>query len=260
MKYSLSARILETEELRLNIKNGIKPDFKEFANLASDCGFDGVNLRYWQLDPKTVSSSKIIAIKETLTKNNLEVFVIQGTINKEFIERAKLLGAKIIQSMPTAENMDLVPADMRVAMQMHSGGDFETIADCIKSFATKYKDPRIGIFPEPGNLQLVGEKFTEDMFSPIKDRIFGYFFQSLEVGSGDISITIKNGQKVKVQRVAPWENTQLNMPLLAKAIKKCASGEFFNINEPPPANYKPKDFLLKTLDFIKTNLNTEYQL
>lgn len=85
--------------------------------------------------------------------------------------------------MPTSENMDLVPDDMHVAMQMHTRGDFETIADYVKSFATKYSDPRIGIFPEPGNLQLVGETFSEDMFLPIKDRIYGYFFQSLEVGS-----------------------------------------------------------------------------
>ena len=247
MKYSLSARILETKELTENLKSGIRPNFKEFANLASDCGFDGVNLRFWQLDSKTVSSSEIIAIKETLKKNNLKVFVMQGTINKEFIERGKLLGAKIIQSMPTAENMELVPPDMRVAMQMHTGGDFETIADCIKSFATKYSDPRIGIFPEPGNLQLVGEKFTEDMFSPIKDRIFGYFFQSLEV----ISIGLKNDQKAKFRRVSPWENTQLDMSLFARAIKKCNTGEFFNINEPPPVNYEPKEFLLKTLNFIK---------
>lgn len=59
MKYSLSARILETKELILNIKAGIRPDFEELANLASDCGFDGVNLRSCQI----VDDSKIIAIK-----------------------------------------------------------------------------------------------------------------------------------------------------------------------------------------------------
>ena len=258
MRYSLSARILETKELTENIKVGIRPDFEEFAVLAHDCGFDGVNLRFWQIAPEIVSDSEVYAIKETLKKKNLEVYVIQGAICKEFIERAKILGAKKIQAIP--KNMNLVSDDMRVAMQIHSGGDFESIADCVKSFATKYNDPRIGIFPEPGNLQLVGEKFTEDMFLPLKDRILGYFFQSLEVGFGEISLAIKNGQKVKVKRVAPWENTQFNMPLFSKAIKKCAAGDFFNINEPPPANHKPKEFLLKTLDFIKTKFNTEYQV
>jgi len=53
---------------------------------------------------------------------------------------------------------------MKIAVQMHTGVDFETINDCTKSFATKYIDPRIGIFPEPGNLQLAGENLRSKCF------------------------------------------------------------------------------------------------
>ena len=253
MKYSLSARILETEELKLNIKNGIHPDFREFVSLTHDCGFDGVNLRFWQIDPATVSDSKISAMKDILDEKNIEVCVIHGIISKEFVERAKILNAKVIQAVP--ENMDLVPDDMFVAMQMHTGGDFETIKDCSKSFAGKYSDPRIGIFPEPGNLQLAHEKFTENMFLPLKDRVYGWFFQSIEVGSGDISIELKNCKKIQAKRVAIWKNSQLDMLLFSQAIKKCAVGDFLNINEPPPVNFEIKEFLHKTLKFIKETVN-----
>jgi len=89
------------------------------------------------------------------------------------------------------------------------------------------------------------------MFLPIKNRIFGYFFQSIEVGAGNISIRLKNGQKVKAQRVPVLENSQLDIYLLAKAIKKCRLGDFLNINEPTPKGDDIEEFLIKSLKFIK---------
>jgi len=62
MKYSLSARILETKDLIENIKNDIRLDFEEFATLAQNCGFDGINLRAWQITDK----SEINRIKKSV--------------------------------------------------------------------------------------------------------------------------------------------------------------------------------------------------
>lgn len=258
MKYSLSARILETKELSENLKAGIQLDFTQFAQLAADCGFDGVNLRPWQVNTETVSDSQITSMKKILDEKQLQVFVITGKIDAAFVKRAKLLQAQVIQALPDEENLSLIDSDMRMAMQMHTNGDFESISDCLESFSTKYRDPRAGIFPEPGNLQLVGEKFSEDMFIPVKERIFGWFFQSLVIEeTGTSAITLKSGRKVHCRRVDAWENPQLDMALFAKAIKKCGRGNFFNINEPPRTDFDAGEFLQKTLNFIKENMGAE---
>ncbi len=218
MKICLSGRIVETLETR--------PDTDEFLRFAAGTGYDGVSLRNWQI-PRTEKDARKLrdqldALGLTISSCNIG--------GPEDIDFAVAAGVGAVQAANVEELCRRLPDGMRIGPQMHTGGTYETISSATE--ALRGMPVCAGVFVEPGNHILAGEKFSEDMFLPLRGRIAGCNLQSIEAGHGESSIQLKSGARVRFTRVPLAENGQIDMNVFLRALRNAGYDDFVNVIEP----------------------------
>ena len=258
MKFSLSGRCVVSAK-------GFLKENAEFLQLASDAGFDGVDLRWDQLNP-SLPREGLDEVKELCEKLGLEVAAlnakgIAGDAKPEFVKMLDLaqeLGCgRIRVSGDVAAIQDAADTaaayGIRLGTQMHTNGPCETVA-LAKQALAEINRPNFGVVIEPANLYMAGDAFTAESFSPIAERIFWCHVQSLVIVPADQTPTklkLCSGQEVGYRRVPIRENTGCDMPAFFAALRGVGFDDYVNCLEPKPDTGDWKAFFSDYLAYLR---------
>lgn len=230
MKLSLSGRILQGGAPRMSTT--------EFIHLARDTGFDMVELRPDQV-PVDSSDADLAAVRQVLDDAEIGVsMIVTGGIAEvaSWVRVARVLGTTHLRVGGTAEELcaavDWLPEDLRLVSQMHSQSPFENVALAAESLA-QIPDTRFGVMPEPANLLFAGERWTSDLFTPLKERIYGCNAQSIGLDrSSDTQVVMNDGRQVPYSRLDWSANTELDFPGFIAALQAIGYDDFINFIDP----------------------------
>ena len=257
MKLSLSGRLVEAG-------GGTIVSVREFLDLAGRCGYDAVDLRATQLAPET-GEAELGALRAGLAQNNLAVFegAYRGKLDddgeKAFSEFAGLIaeleaeGVRFGGDLAALKRAAQLAArhGVRILYQMHTGGPFETIAAAANAIA-KIGEPNFGVMPEPANLLMAGETFTEDMFEPLRGRIFGVHVQTLEIGPDkERALKLADGTEMRYERVPYEENRQIDFATFFAALKRAGFDGCVNELEPCPGREELEETVRRAAAFLR---------
>ena len=230
MKLSLSGRILQ----------GGAPEMStaEFIHLARDTGFDMVELRPDQV-PVDGSDADLAAMRQVLDDAGIGVsMIVVGGVAEvaSWVRVARALGAVNLRASGTVEELraavDSLPEDLRLVSQMHSQSFFENVTLAAETLA-RIPDTRFGVMPEPANLLFAGERWTSDLFAPLKGRIYGCNAQSIGLDpSSDTRVVMNDGRQVPYSRLDWSANTALDFPGFIAALQAIGYDDFINFIDP----------------------------
>ncbi|MBT4499931.1 MAG: hypothetical protein HOC74_19540 [Gemmatimonadetes bacterium] len=249
MKLSLSGRILQ----------GGAPEISttEFIHLARETGFDMVELRPDQA-PVDSSDADLAAIRQVLDDAGIgaSMIVIGGIAEvASWVRVARALGTTHLRASGTVEDLcaaaDSLPEDLRLVSQMHSQSPFENVALAAETLA-QIADTRFGVMPEPANLLFAGEKWTPDLFAPLKGRIYGCNAQSIGLDpSSDTKVGMNDGRQVPYSRLDWAANTELDFPGFIAALRASGYDGFINFIDPFQPGRTVRDLAASTAVYAR---------
>ena len=257
MKLSLSGRLVESA-------GTTSIPLTDFLDLAGRCGYDAVDLRASQLSLDT-DAADLDTLRQGLARNRLAVFecMFRGTLDDDgeaafaqFAATASGIGATGIRmggDLPTLKRAAQLASahNVRVLYQMHTGGPFETVADAARSVA-EIGEPNFGVMPEPANLAMAREGFTERMFEPLRGHIFGVHVQTLVVRpDAPSALRLADGTEVRYERVPYEENDQTDFATFFAALKHAGFDGFVNELEPCQELDELEDTVRRAAEFLR---------
>ncbi|NDC63767.1 MAG: hypothetical protein EBZ59_07260 [Planctomycetia bacterium] len=258
MKFSLSGRCVLPAEAGA----GLALENEAFLALAHDVGFDGVDLRWEQMNP-TLPDAKVEEVRRLCRETGLEVTTLNAkSLAAEPFGRllvlARELGCGQIRVRGDVATLrqaaDLAgPAGIRLAEQMHTGREFETVAGARQMLSSVDRE-NFGIIVEPANLRMAGEPFTAENFEPLRDRIFWCHVQSLAVVAADAAegkALLRGGGEVGFRRVPIHENDDCDFRGFFTALKAIGFDGTVTCLEPAPTFGDQGRFFMDYLAFLR---------
>ena len=255
MKFSLSGRCVLGG-------GGLLKENAEFLPLAGELGFDGVDLRWEQMNP-TLPRAKVDEAKDLCSKHGLEVAALNSKSLaaddfKPVLELAKELGCgriRVSGDIPTIQAAaDMAkPYGIRLGVQMHTNGNYETVALAKDTLAEIGRD-NYGVVIEPANLYMAGDAFTAENFALIADKIFWCHIQSLIVFPLDQAkgkLTLLDGTQVGYTRVPIRENTGCGLLEFFASLKAVGFNDYINCLEPVPETDDWRGFFADYLAYLR---------
>lgn len=248
MKLSLSGRILQ---------GGPEMTTPEFIRLASDTGFDLVELRANQV-PLESTDAELAELRQILDDCGVGVsMLVVGNADDavSWVDVARALGATNLRANGTVDTLataaEALPDDMRLVFQMHSGSPFENVSDAVESLA-KISSDRFGLMPEPANLLFAGETWHNDLFAPLKGRIFGCNAQSIALDEdSESAVKMNDGREVPYSRCAWPENDALGFPAFISALRAVGYDDFINFIDPFQPGMSAHDLASSTASYAR---------
>lgn len=257
MKFSLSGRLVELGGGKLALPN------VPFIELAKKAGYDGVDLRASQLSPDSPPEA-LPEVKKAANAARLKVAILglksageQGLAAlPKTLEMAKELGCKLLRVggdvafLQKAADM-AAARGIRLGTQMHTGGEFETVALAVETLA-KVGRKNFGLITEPANSHMAGEAFTADNFRQIATSIFASNIQSLVVVPPDQTPTklkLRNGKEIGYKRTPLAENKDMMPAEYFAVLRAVGFNGWVNMLEPHPGE---QDLLAFAKDYLGT--------
>jgi len=258
MKFSLSGRCV----LPQKAGQGLLKQNAAFLELAHDVGFDGVDLRWEQMNPSLPDAS-VEEVRQLCRETGLEVASLNAKgLDKETFQPLLALAQELdcrrirvhgdIPSIQKAADWAL-PSGIQLAEQMHTGGAYESATLAKKTLAEVGRD-NFGVIAEPANLRMAGDDFTAENFGLIRNKIFWCHIQSLIVVPLDAAegrSMLRNGSEVGFTRVPIRENTGCDFRAFFDALKAVGFNGYINCLEPTPAADDWGMFFMDTLAFLR---------
>lgn len=244
MKLYLSGRIIEKLDSR--------PGLEEFVALAAETGYDGVGLRAWQM-PQPGEPGQIDRMKRLFDEAGLGVCSITTNLSglAGALPAARALGTGVVQMWgDLAEAAALLDADMRVGPQMHTGGEFETVASAARALE-KLDSPRVGVIVEPANLMLTGQAWSDELFVPLAGRIIGCNIQSIAVGQGSGTLNLRDGATVRFERLRYADNDQADFAGYFAALRAVGYDGYVDVIEVLPEETALKQYVADCAEFLR---------
>ncbi len=248
MKLSLSGRILQ------GAPETTTPDF---IRLARDTGFDMVELRANQV-PLESTDADLCELRRVLDESGVGIsMIVVGDADQadQWADIARALGASNLRVNGTVEALsaaaESLPDDLRLVFQMHSGSPFENVAQTADSLAHIPSD-RFGVMPEPANLLFSGETWSNDLFMPLKGRIFGCNAQSIALDpASDTKVPMNDGRQVPYSR-RPWsDNAELGFPAFVAALRAVEYDDYINFIDPFLPGTSVRDLAADTAEYAR---------
>jgi sugar phosphate isomerase/epimerase len=232
----------------------------DFIHLARDTGFDMVELRPDQV-PVDSSDADLADVRQVLDDAGIGVsMIVVGGIAEvvSWVRIARALGTVNLRAGGTAAELGAaagsLPKDLRLVSQMHSQSPFENVALAAETLAG-IPDARFGVMPEPANLLFAGEKWTSDLFMPLKGRIYGCNAQSIGLDpSSDTRVGMNDGRQVPYSRLDWSANTELDFPGFIAALQATGYDGFVNFIDPFQAGRTVYDLAASTATYARQYL------
>lgn len=258
MKFSLSGRcVLPTKP-----GAGLAMANEAFLAMAHDVGFDGVDLRWEQMNP-TVPDAEVEEVRRLCRESGLEVAALNAKdlepgMFRRLISLAQELGCSRIRVRgdvaAVQQAADLArPAGIRLAEQMHTGGPLETVA-AARVVLDRVGRGNFGVIVEPANLRMAGESFTPGSFEPIRDVIFWCHVQSLIVvppEGAEGKVKLNSGTELGIRRVPIRDNDDCDFRAFFQALAAVGFDGFVNCLEPAPVSDDWGRFFMDSLAFLR---------
>jgi sugar phosphate isomerase/epimerase len=134
---------------------------------------------------------------------------------------------------------------------MHSGSPFENMAlatDTLSQISSK----QFGLMPEPANLLFAGETWRDDLFVPLKGRIYGCNAQSIALDpESDSTVVMSDGRKVPYSRCAWPDNKALGFPAFVAALRAVGYNDYINFIDPSQPGMSVFDLAASTADYAR---------
>ena len=251
MKLSLSGRILQ------GAPEMTTPDF---IGLARDTGFDLVELRAKQV-PLESSDAELVALRKILDDAQIGVsMIVIGNADQamSWVRVARALGATNLRANGTVDTLsaaaESLPDDLRLVFQMHSGSSFENVAHAVDSLG-KIPSTQFGLMPEPANLLFAGETWHDELFVPLKGRIYGCNAQSIALDEkSDTAVKMNDGRKVPFSRCAWPDNKALGFADFISALRAVGYDDFINFIDPSQPGMSVYDLAKSTADYARQSV------
>ena len=229
----------------------------DFIRLAADTGFDMVELRANQV-PLESTDAELSKLRGVLDDSGVGVsMVVVGDADQaaDWAGVARALGTSCLRVSGTVEAFaaaaESLPDDLRLVFQMHSGSGFENVAQAAESLARIPSD-RFGVMPEPANLLFSGETWSDDLFVPLKGRIYGCNAQSIALDPGsDTSVPMNDGRKVPYSRRAWSDNAELGFPAFIAALRAVGYDDYINFIDPSLPGTSVRDLAAGTAEYAR---------
>ena len=238
MKIALSGRIFET-------KNGLEKSIDEFINIASEIGYEGVELRNSQIG--NLSIDEIKKVKEIIDKYNMNVSFITCLEDgknywegfKKTLEKAIELKTGLIRII--VEDIGLIKKscqflldnkiEIKIFEQMHTGTIFEKIEDAI-NVCKEVGFPNFGLSAEPGNFVLSGQEYSEENLNKIYPYLINVQFQNIRKAKDNEKGEIIEYKGERFIRCLPDDPDGIDFLNFIKTLKKIGYNGWVNIIEP----------------------------
>ncbi len=106
--------------------------------------------------------------------------------------------------------------------------------------------------PEPANLLFAGETWSDDLFLPLKGRIYGCNAQSIALDpESDTSVPMNDGRKVPYSR-RPWaDNAELGFSAFLSALRAVGYDDFINFIDPSLPGTSVRDLAAGTAAYAR---------
>lgn len=171
------------------------------------------------------------------------------------MEIARALGATCLWAGGTLETLaaaaESLPADLRLVFQMHSGSPFGNVALVAGNLARIPCD-RFGVMPEPVNLLFAGETWGDDLFVPLKGRIYGRNAQSIALDPGsDAEVVMNDGRRVPYSRRAWPDNAAPGFPAFVSALRAVGYDDFINFIDSYQPDMSVHDLAASTAEYAR---------
>jgi sugar phosphate isomerase/epimerase len=238
MKIALSGRIFETE-------NGMEKSIDEFIKIASEIGYEGVELRNSQIG--NLSIDEIKRVKEIIDEYNMNVSFITCLEEgknywKEFenvLKKAIELKTGLIRII--IEDIDLIKKScqfllnnkigIKIFEQMHTGTIFERIDDAI-NICREVGFSNFGLSVEPGNFVLSGQEYSEENLKKIYPYLINVQFQNIRKAKDNEEGEIIEYKGERFIRCLPDDPEGIDFVDFIKTLKKIGYNGWVNIIEP----------------------------
>jgi sugar phosphate isomerase/epimerase len=238
MKIALSGRIFETE-------NGIEKSIDEFIKIASEIGYEGVELRNSQIG--NLSIDEIKRVKEIIDEYNMNVSFITCLEEgknywKEFenvLKKAIELKTGLIRII--IEDIDLIKKScqfllnnkigIKIFEQMHTGTIFERIDDAI-NICREVGFSNFGLSVEPGNFVLSEQEYSEENLKKIYPYLINVQFQNIRKAKDNEEGEIIEYKGERFIRCLPDDPEGIDFVDFIKTLKKIGYNGWVNIIEP----------------------------
>ena len=262
MKLTLSGRIVESSE-------GSAMTVPDFIRMAKETGYDGVDLRYSQIGPDA-GEDLLSEVEAALADCGIEAALLNagGLKDEESLQgllkiadAAERLGCSTIRASGSDEMCQraadlMAPRGIRLCSQIHTGGDYETIA-LTKDTLARIGRSNFGVIAEPANLLLAGQPRDEASLAEIADSIFGVNMQSIilvDPSDDANSLSLRDGTTVYYTRVPLSENTQLDLAGFLAGLKAAGFDGFINVLEPRDPEVESAVVARRTAETIRPML------
>ena len=229
----------------------------DFIRLARDTGFDMVELRATQV-PLDSTDAELVELRRVLDDSGIGVsMIVVGDADQAalWVGVTRALGATCLRVSGTVETLsaaaESLPADLRLVFQMHSGSPFENVTLAAESLA-RIPSNRFGVMPEPANLLFAGETWADDLFAPLKGRIYGCNAQSIALDpESDAEVAMNDGQRVPYSRCAWPDNAALGFPAFVAALRAVGYDGFINFIDPYHPDMSVHDLAASTAAYAR---------
>jgi len=260
MKYALSGRLVLEGGGKLALSN------REFLVMAGELGFDGVDLRKEQVSIESAPEA-LDEVAALVRDCGLEVAVLNaaGVSDEEglreleaLIAIAERLGCKHIRTSGDVASLQkaadvAAKSDLRLCTQMHTNGDYETVALAQETLA-KVGRANFGVIIEPANLHMAGDEFSPENFGKITDHVFLSNIQSLIAlppEEAPSKLKLSDGTEIGYKRMPIRENAGMSIPEYFQALAAAGFDGYVNVLEPLPETDDLRGFVADYLAYLR---------
>ncbi|MCM8808413.1 MAG: sugar phosphate isomerase/epimerase [Candidatus Omnitrophica bacterium] len=238
MKIALSGRIFETEK-------GVEIGIEEFVRIASDIGYDGVELRHSQIGNLTLEEIK--RVRKILDEYKMDVSFITCLEEgekyfeefKKVVEKAVILKTGLVRII--VEDIGLIKKScqflienkipIKIFEQIHTGTIFEKFEDAI-NICKEVNHSNFGLSVEPGNFVLSNQDYSKEILKKLLPYMINVQFQNIRKAKENEKGEIIEYKGEKFIRCLPDDLDGIDFSRFIKDLKEIGYKGWVNIIEP----------------------------
>ncbi len=258
MQLSLSGRLIEVQYRHCEMS------VTQFMEFAKQCGYDAVELRATQITAE-MTPEQVAEFRRAADKLGLRVSCIMppGITDDDaglerlqrFAEFAQTLGcdtlkvwAKDIVWIQRASDA-LKPLGLTLAVQMHTGGPFETVDSCLAALR-QIERGNFGIFYDPANLFEAGQDYGEEAVKRLGKHIWQLSVQSIRIANAD-EPDVWEYEGRHFCRCMLGDPRGLDYESVFRGLRAIGFDGCVTLNEPKPTQMDVQDFARKTAERLR---------
>lgn len=258
MKLSLSGRLIEVQYRYCEMS------VPEFLNFAKGCGYDAVELRATQITSET-SPEEVKKFREEADRLGIEISgcMPPGISADEdglkalerFITIAKAIRCDILKVwVGDAEWLrdacDLLkPHGMRLIVQTHTGGPFETVESCLEMMGRISRD-NFGLQYDPANLFVAGQDYGEEAVRRLGRHIFQLSVQNVRAARPD-EPDVMEEEGFCYTRCLLGDQRGLDYESVFRGLSVIGFNGYVVLNEPKPKLLPREEFARKSAQELR---------